>query len=238
MTTNPKHAPLHSTAVPGHAVTHHPALPHPGGFLGVTVRHLLDMLHAHPLWVALLFVALLYAAYARVTGRWNLTVLAIGADGKLSTSKFQFLLWTCPVLYVAIALIFAHAADLTFLSKIPQNIFVAMGFSLTTAVGAKYIVVSQTKSALPVTGMPLTLSPLYLIADNDGRLDLNKAQMLAWTAVAVVAFLYDFLANYGGYIICVPYCFPDIPSALMILMGLGQGAYLGGKITSTVGASS
>jgi hypothetical protein len=70
------------------------------------------------------------------------------------------------------------------------------------------------------------------------RLDLSKAPMLAWTVIAIGTFLYGFLANYHGYVACTggsdaKQCFPDIDTALMVLMGLGQGTYLGGKLVAT-----
>jgi hypothetical protein len=211
----------------------------PGGFFGAWLNtHVLDVLHAHPLWFALIVVAILYVLYGTLTRQWNVWRLATGADGKLSTSKFQFLVWTCAVIYVAVALVFAHRGQVAFLSKLPQNLFIVMGFSLATAVGAKYVAV-KSPTATPVDPNPvITMNPLFLIADNDGRLDLNKAQMLAWTFVAIGAFCYDFLGNYGDYLRCTPQCLPDVPEALMVLMGLGQGAYLGGKVISTSGGSS
>jgi hypothetical protein len=188
----------------------------------------------YPLPWALGFLCALYLLYRAVSGTWNIFSLALGADGRLSTSKCQFLLWTSAVLFVFLALMFVHG-NAVFSAKLPENVLLVMGFSLTTAVGAKYIVINQPSTQpLGDTGPP-TMNPLYLIADNDGRLDLNKAQMLSWTAVGIVAFLLDFGNGLSAYAACTPAtpgaaCFPNIPQALMVLMGLGQGAYLGGKI--------
>ena len=198
----------------------------------------------HPFLWAVGFLLLLYLLYRRVAGTWNIFSLALGADGRLSTSKCQFLLWTGAVLFVFLVLLFAHG-NATFSSDLPQNILLVMGFSLTTAVGAKYIVINQPSTQTSGDTGPPTMNPTYLIADNDGRLDLNKAQMLAWTVVGIAAFLMNFGNSWGAYAACSPTttgpaCFPDVPQALMVLMGLGQGAYLGGKIVpkNDVGQSS
>ena len=203
----------------------------------------------HPFWWSCGSLILIYFLFRLISGTWNIFSLALGADGRLSTSKCQFLLWTAAVLFVFLSLLFSHG-DSTFSADLPQNILLAMGFSLTTAVGAKYIAINQPSTQpLGDTG-PSTMNPQYLIADNNGRLDLNKAQMLAWTVVGIGAFLLDFASGWGGYAACVATpasattsanpCFPGIPQALMVLMGLGQGAYLGGKIVpqNTAGQSS
>jgi hypothetical protein len=198
----------------------------------------------HPFLWALGSLAVLYLLYRRVAGTWNIFALALGADGRLSTSKCQFLFWTAAVLYVFLVLVFAHG-NAVFSSDLPQNILLVMGFSLTTAVGAKYIVINQPTTPPLADSGPPTMDPQYLIADNDGRLDLNKAQMLTWTIVGIVAFLMNFGSSWGTYASCTPSasgpaCFPDVPQALMVLMGLGQGTYLGGKIVpkNSAGQSS
>lgn len=204
----------------------------------------MKMFSSHPWLWALGLLLLFYLAYRRFSGTWNIFALALGADGRLSTSKLQFMLWTTAVLYVFIALVFAHG-NASFSDQLPQNILLVMGFSLTTAVGAKYIVVNQPTTPPAADSGPPTMDPKYLIADNDGRPDLNKAQMLAWTIVGIVAFLMDAGGNWNNYASCTPSAgspcfFPDVPQALMLLMGLGQGAYLGGKIVpqNTAGQSS
>ncbi len=205
-----------------------------------------DWMHVfsdHPFLWALLIIGAIYVAYRLIAGTWNIFALALGADGRLSTSKLQFLLWTTAVLYVFLALIFAHG-NATFASGLPGNILLVMGFSLSTAVGAKYIVITQPTTPTTLDSGPPTMDPKYLIADNNGQPDLNKAQMLTWTVIGIIAFLMNVGSGWNTYIACTPTssgpCFPDIPQALMVLMGLGQGAYLGGKIIpqNTAGQSS
>lgn len=185
---------------------------------------------------ALAFMAFLYLMYVIVTHRLNPLWIACGEDGRLSSSKFQFLIWTLVVLYAYVGLAIDRLGNFACTGgALPTNILIAMGLSLTTAVAAKGIVVgyqNSGQSAITPAVVP-TLALKYLIINNDGIPDLPKVQMLAWTIVSVFVFLLDLFENYTGYASCSGpknSCFPDIDTSLMILMGLGQGAYLGFKL--------
>src|SRR3954453_19138359 len=52
-----------------------------------------------PVFWGLLAVLIYLMIGALVTGRANPLIAAIGADGRLSTSKFQFFLWTGVVVF-------------------------------------------------------------------------------------------------------------------------------------------
>jgi hypothetical protein len=158
----------------------------------------------------------------------------MGADGRLSSSKLQFLAWTTVVLYAYVTLAIDRLGHVTCAgAMLPVNVLIAMGLSLTTAAGAKGIAVGY-QNAGQSTSAPIapTMSLKFLVMSDDGQTpDLPKIQMLAWTAVAIVVFLIDLIVNYDGYAACkISVCFPDIDTALMVLMGLGQGAYLGFKL--------
>jgi hypothetical protein len=82
-----------------------------------------------------------------------------------------------------------------------------------------------------------------IFADDSGAPDLGKVQVILWTVIAVGVFLSKVFA-----IIHCPGCpyidpqtgtatyalgLPDIDQTLMILMGLGHGAYIGKKIAES-----
>jgi len=68
-----------------------------------------------------------------------------------------------------------------------------------------------------------------IFQDDAGFPDLSKVQMIAWTFIAIVTYL----IAVGSRIHQRNYCsLPDIDSALMVLMGLGHGAYLGKKLVT------
>lgn len=60
--------------------------------------------------------------------------------------------------------------------------------------------------------------------------DLSKVQLAAWTILAVVVFAVRVVFQLRKD---ASPSMPDIDSTLMVLMGLGQGAYIGKKLTTT-----
>jgi len=140
-----------------------------------------------------------------------------------------------------------------------------MGFSVTTAAGAKVITVSYVNQGSlskpplkrrsdPGRAGPLAnLHPLqaladirFLLTDESGRASLPKIQMLFWTMLAMVIYITistHLIGSIDGMtrdafraaLTRSPndYGLPDIGAALMVLMGLSQGAYLGLKLSST-----
>lgn len=206
-----------------------------------------DVLSSHPHFSSLAFLALLYILYLICGGHRQPLWIAMGEDGRLSSSKLQFAIWTAVVLYSYVALAFSrlgHAPN-GGLDSLPANVLIAMGLSLTTSAAAKGITVSYlTNRQIAPKGMLRESKPelRYLVTMDDGRTpDLPKIQMLAWTAVAAVTFIIDLWRHFSGYSACTApgptsgtlACFPDIDTALMVLMGLGQGAYIGAKLVST-----
>lgn len=187
----------------------------------------------HPYLIALGVLVLLWIPYRILAGTWNPLRVICGTDGRPSTSKLQFWLWTIVVLFSYVALYAARVIsnNLEVINEIPTNLLIAMGFSIVTATAAKGITVSFVKSGelvkppAPPQGSGLD----QVLKEDDGSLDLSKIQMLAWTVIAIGVYL--ILVNRA--IKSPPYALPNIDSALMVLMGLGQGAYLGKKLVTT-----
>lgn len=184
-------------------------------------------------------VGLFWLAFGVMSASFNPLGWVEGADRRPSTSKMQFLAWTIAALFSYVALYAArYPADV--LSDIPRNVLVAMGFSVTTMAGAKGITAAYAASGrinkstphqLTASGQRTATGLGALVQDDDGVVDLTKIQMLAWTAIALFAYLADtlrLLRTVGG-----PTKFADIDASLMVLMGLGQGAYLGKKLVTS-----
>ncbi len=136
-----------------------------------------------------------------------------------------------------------------------------MGLSITTMAAAKGITVSYADSGKVVKPelsdnqkKKAGLGPL--LQDDDGFPDLSKGQMMAWTLIAIGVYLIHLMlqidvattnaaaaiaknatnitaANIGAAYAIEKLQMPDIDAALMVLMGLGQGAYLGKKLVTT-----
>jgi len=160
-----------------------------------------------------------------------------GADGRLSTSKAQAFVWTIVAVYGLLEVFIERflAGDSSADQTIPLNLLIAMGFSATTMTAAKGITVAYVTNGLVDKAMPTqtkpgdaTARPIGgLVTDDDGVPDLSKIQMLAFTAIAVMVYFVRLACPETGPQLV------DIEPALMVLMGLSQGAYLGKKLTTT-----
>jgi hypothetical protein len=173
--------------------------------------------------------------------------LVIGEDGQPSTSKFQMMVWTSAVVFAFLAIYQLRFSSGYYgdLPGVPTNLLIAMGISVVTAVSAKSIAVTaQTKSAAAAAaavaaGLPLAVAPPSqsgIFAGDDGTPDMGKLQVVLWTLIAVGVFLSEVFATIQN-----PnrppnslstLGLPDIGTTLMVLMGLGHGAYIGKKIVA------
>jgi len=111
-------------------------------------------------------------------------------------------------------------------------------------------VVTQEAGGPPVVVTPVQVAPQPcppvdqsgIFADANGAPDLGKVQVVLWTTVAVGIFLNGIIAAINNPAPCVANggCaqgIPDIGQTLMILMGIGHGAYIGGKIAENQGGN-
>jgi hypothetical protein len=185
-------------------------------------------------------LTLLLVTYA-FSGQHPLALFASDGSTGLSISKFQFFAWTVVVGYVYAMLYAARLAATGNpgpITSIPYNVLLAMGFSITTAIAAKAITVNYLGSGrlTQQASGQTNLSPASLITSDDAP-DLNKVQMLFWTIVATSIFVIQGHSGIYAAVVCdvtnpANTCFPSIDTSLMLLMGLSQASYLGGKLTS------
>jgi hypothetical protein len=194
-------------------------------------------------------VLALWVLYRVLAHTWNPWDLVIGADGRASTSKLQWLVWTVVVFFAYVATYVARARQDHFgaLDEVPQNVLIALGLSATTMAAAKAITVSYVSGGKivkppvdqPTDGTPPAAGPGAVMQDDAGGPDLSKIQMLGWTGVAVGIYLITVIARIGDIRRDVRgpneevLGLPDIDAALMVLMGLAEGAYLGKKLVTT-----
>jgi IPT/TIG domain-containing protein len=196
-------------------------------------------------WFGALTVLALWSISGTLTGDWNPLALAMGADNRLSTSKFQVLLWTATVGFVYV-MVYADRVlkmhEFHHWSTIPQNVLIALGISVTSSVAAAAITGSQA-AANPSTKNAKSApsyDPAALVRnDNEATASLTKVQLLFWTVVAVVVYLITSFGSLGTIVACTTAAtgncpLPDIDTTLMLFMGLGHATYIGGKLASTV----
>lgn len=176
--------------------------------------------------------------------------LVIGKDGRVSTSKFQVVLWTFAVGFALFALFYAFVIPQlfgelfgltwaerlrapigesfsTFLKEgLDETYLLLLGFPLAAAVGSKAITSSKVakgevkKEAKADPGE--SSSAQELVGDDQGNVDLGDFQYLFFTLLAVAYFMAQFLAHPGGGL-------PDMPDTLVGLTGVAAAAYVGKK---------
>jgi len=189
-----------------------------------------------PFLASLVFLGALWLVYALWTRDPRIWRVAVGADGQYSTSKFQVLVWTVVVVFSFVAMFWARwRVDRSSeqLSEIPQNVLLALGFVLVAGVASYSITSTKVAEGKDVKLAAGSAPPRFasLVEEDRGVPSLHKIQLLAWTAVALVTYLMATGAAVGGTTAtgALP-PLPDIDAALMVLMGLGQGVYLGRKL--------
>jgi IPT/TIG domain len=210
----------------------------------------------------ILALLLAYALSVGATGSLNPLAIGAGDDGKLSLSKSQTLFWTYIVLY-AFAAIYARDAQLCAVPGgcpasaaaantagtpsdigtnalipvgFPNSVLLLLGFSVTSLVAAAGITRSQLAAGqiskhTRRAGEQQDLSPRWLILGDNEQVDLTRFQVVLWTLAAAGAFISDthMLLARPDFIQSLP----DVGMALVLLMGVGQAAYVGGKLVVT-----
>ncbi|GEM_PF-1124270 len=190
---------------------------------------------------AALVLGVLWLGFRIGTGSWRFWKIAVGVDGRYSSSRFQGLVWSIVVLfsYVAMFVARAHAGSVEPIRAIPPNVLVALGLSLGTTAAAAGITSSRVSRQVEVKSQPGAEARGFaaLVEDDNGRPDLAKAQLLAWAfvtlAVYVVATTDAVSRTLATTDLSLIPGLPDIDTTLLVLSGIGQGSYLANKAAAT-----
>jgi hypothetical protein len=191
-----------------------------------------------PYLVGILTLVILLVLIRIFTGEWNPLTLATGADKRLSTSKLQWLIWTVVVLFSYTAVyaerLRMHKFEVP--TEIPANVLIALGLTAGTMTVAKGITVGYlgsgkiAKDSAPAPAPGGGAVTTGVLSDDGGEPDLSKVQLIAWTLIASVVYIITTVHVIQA--VELPEL-PDIDPSLVVLMGLGQGAYLGKKLVTT-----
>jgi hypothetical protein len=213
-------------------------------------------------WGAVALVSLWLVIWL-LTGSLNPFRVVIGEDGRPSTSKLKPFLWTVVIVFAYAVLYAARVKKgyIEAIAEIPPNVLIAIGFDAATLVAAKSITQSQvssgqiekpppapadpaTKTASTTTTTVANSGPGAVFQDDKGFPELTKIQTVTWTVFAIVIYLVavnvtlhqigavpDYTPN--GPAFPSNLGLPDIAPALMVLIGLGNAAYLGKKLVTT-----
>lgn len=177
-------------------------------------------------------LAALYAVYVAGARSWNPYRLAEGLDGRTSTSKAQFALWTAVVVacYAAVFVANWRTGHVDATPRMPDNLLAVLAISTATTAGSKmlYFVGDAGKHAKSESGAH---SRGGLVTDDTGFPDLAKVQLVAWTLLAVGIFcvrvVHELRATLGhpAHVAALP----DVDTALLTLMGISHAGYVGKK---------
>lgn len=183
-----------------------------------------------------------------------------------SLPRFQFLIWTCIILFVFFAIYSIRILNnvLEPISSMPENLLILMGISIISPIAGKAISSvkygNDSSSARPEK-KDMVDKKFYTMLNEGKKPSLSRVQMFSWTWIAVAIYLMTFFTYVGGvateYVSHKVECdqiystlvnngtatpkqfncmhdltIPNVDETFVVLMGLSQGAYLGGKFVS------
>lgn len=151
-----------------------------------------------------------------------------GKYGRASLSNFQIWLWTI-VVFTTIAYVWMLTGELM---KITNGILVLLGISGAANLGAKITAIAKQTRARQALKLPAldafepepNVRPKWAdLISVKGEFNLLKFQMFLFTLLAVA---------FVAFTVFTEFLFPELPGNLLLLMGISNGVYLGGKMAS------
>jgi hypothetical protein len=163
--------------------------------------------------------------------------LVMGADGRLSTSKLQLVLWTGAIAFVFVSLLLQGRTNLP---GLPEHYLLLLGIPAAGMIGAKALTVHglvtgkvDKPDQLPPSDDTLAAKGATRIAeavsDDTGHLALPDTQFLLLNLVALGFFLVAFFNLPAPSDPHAQQELPEVPGALLALTGTATLAYLANK---------
>jgi len=185
--------------------------------------------------VNLVVLIILIHLIRRISTKSSFGELLRDDDWYPSLARFQFLVWTLIVsfTYLGIAILRLLAGVASYPESIPVNILLLMGISVAVPVASGSISSIKYMTEKPKE-RPAKLAPYATMLMENNKLTLTRLQMLLWTCIGVLVYLgVLFITTMAATKNVVGLTLPDIDITLVVLMGLSQGAYLGGKLVAS-----
>jgi hypothetical protein len=166
---------------------------------------------------------------------WDIFLNELGYP---SLSKVQFFVWTIIIAfsYITIYIIRFSVGEFGPPPGLSENILVLLSVSAIVPVGSARLNRYLNRSVKPVSTTPPTkILWRYMLLENEEPA-LHRYQMVLWTCISVTIYVIVIFTTITNAQILSDVAqklvLPDIDGKLVILMGLSQGAYLGGKTFS------
>jgi hypothetical protein len=179
---------------------------------------------------ALGLLLLLYLVTAVVTRKFNPSLLVMGFDGRVSTSKFQWFLWIAAILfaYTALWVLRAEQGEFAALGVTSAGLLTVLGFSAATAIAAKGITTAYVHSGRVTKTAIADIGPEVrggILQNDSGAPELAKIQLVGFTLITIGIFLTTVIHE----IVTSPglASLPNIGIFLVALIGISQAGYLG-----------
>jgi hypothetical protein len=192
--------------------------------------------------------------------RRGLKAAVIGQDGRASTSKTQVVLWTGAVVWALVDLLLlarAYPGGSLFLNAVKTNwhpeYLVLLGLPVAAATTAKAVVAGANSGQGPATSDSSSMAKIAsglsgnrvyvrdpispgvwgflkgvaeLLTGDDDAVAWADLQYVVFTLITLVYFTSQFLAQPSAGL-------PQVPAALLTLMGVSATGYAANKIVST-----
>jgi hypothetical protein len=192
--------------------------------------------------------------------RRGLKAAVIGQDGRASTSKTQVVLWTGAVVWALVDLLLlarAYPGGSLFINAVKTNwhpeYLVLLGLPVAAATTAKAVVGGANSGQGPATSDPSSMAKIAsglsgnrvyvrdpissgvwgflkgvaeLFTGDDDAVAWADLQYVVFTLITLVYFASQFLAQPSAGL-------PQVPAALLTLMGVSATGYAANKIVST-----
>jgi len=194
--------------------------------LSVGISYRLLALFVTAVAIAIAWKALLvWSDYRNIIGGLILRIVA-NRNGYASLSQFQILLWTV-VIGAGLTYVMALSGSLI---DVPDQVLAVLGISGFSALSAAYAGTRQKKDvpppAQPAADPQTRKGPRtpkwsdLVVWDGTSEIDITRVQMLVFTVLAAAFFVIKMVDENA---------IPVIPDGIVLLMGLTNGVYVGGK---------
>jgi hypothetical protein len=177
-------------------------------------------------WIVVVLVGILVVLVVRgmvrlrhIRGRNLLLQVISTRDGYASLSQFQIVLWT---LVVGMSAIYAMTLSGNLIS-ISDGTLILLGIASASALASRIPATGQTAPVVlaPEESQAMPEWSDLVIPDRATReIDVTRLQMLAFTLITAAFVLIKVVVDYE---------IPTIPTNFLVLMGISNGVYVGGR---------
>lgn len=149
-----------------------------------------------------------------------------GADGRWSTSKTAFFLWTYALWFAFVSMLI-HVREVPGSDELDQEYLLVLGIPAGAAIIAKGVVQSKVDrgdltKATQADEMDPVAGTGQLFSDDQGRADLLDFQYFGFNLLLLGFFLTKFLDDADAGL-------PDLPDSLLALTSVGAASYVAKK---------